>query len=72
MSDTATPTQSAPAPSRWTDPAFVVKTAGVAALGGAILALDLTGHAANSVFIQQFAIPALAVLGVHTAAKSLT
>jgi hypothetical protein len=73
MSDSVPATATPPATkSQWTDPAFVVKTAGIAVLGAAILALDLTGHAKDSVFIQMFATPALAFLGIHAAAKSLT
>ena len=44
---------------------------GTISIGGAILALELTGHAPTGTFLNYVAIPSLALLGIHTVAKTL-
>jgi len=48
-----------------------LKLAGVAAIGCAILTLELTGHAPVGTFLNQFATPMMTFLGVYGAAKNL-
>ncbi len=55
----------------WEILSLVMRWIGVATLAGAVLALELTGHADKGTFLNYVAVPGLTFLGVHTAAKGL-
>lgn len=57
-----------PAPIDW---AIIARWVAAAGLAGAVLALELTGHADKGTFLNYVAVPGLTFLGLHTAAKGL-
>lgn len=61
-----------PAPKVPVDWNMLARWAGVASLAGAVLSLELTGHAPQGTFLNYVAVPGLTFLGLHTAAKNLT
>lgn len=71
MTETPTTDTSPAVPSRTIDWNMVARWGAAVGIGGAVLALELTGHADKGTFIQMVAGPALVALGVHTAAKNL-
>ena len=68
---TDTPTEATPASTPKIDYTQIARWGAAAAIGAAVLALELTGHADKGTFINLVAMPVLVTLGVHTAAKNL-